>query len=231
HGKEMNDENQNIIVYQIKPEQLEYMGHVRDEKIVSPNDVIITAKGDFYITNDARDRGSLWDIYWRREISTVVFCNLEIDSEKISKKFCKVAAENLALPNSLAIQGNKMYVSTTRQNKIFEYDIEAGGELSNQRAVAEGVGFDNLSWSNIETGSGMLLTAEHASDWKFFRHVSSSENIAPSLVSMIDITTSEKKVLYANEGSEISAASGAIIFKNILYISQVFDDFILACKL
>jgi hypothetical protein len=47
----------------------------------------------------------------------------------------------------------------------------------------------------------------------------------------INRITGEQKVLFSDDGKKISAASTALIYDGHLYISQVFDDFILKVAL
>lgn len=56
--------------------------------------------------------------------------------------------------------------------------------------------------------------------------------ISISLVSCNSIPeTGEKEVLFSDDGKLISAASTAIRYGDFLYVSQVFDNFVLKVKM
>ena len=72
-----------------------------------------------------------------------------------------------------------------------------------------------------------MLARLHLDFLAFMKHVKSSDNHSPSVVYKINLETSSATVIYANKGDQISAASTAILFDENLYISQVFNPFIL----
>ena len=57
------------------------------------------------------------------------------------------------------------------------------------------------------------------------------EKISPSIVYEMDLDSNTKTILFEDNGDIISAASGAIRYKNKLYIAQVFENFILCVNL
>jgi hypothetical protein len=65
---------------------------------------------------------------------------------------------------------------------------------------------------------------------RFMAHAGNKEKTSPTQIFRIlaDGTTKE---IYANDGEEISAASTGLSYKNKLFISQVFEPFILSCTL
>lgn len=224
HGKEMNDADQSIVIYRISGESLIFITRVRSEFINSPNDVAVAENGAFYVTNDHGSRGSLWEMFWGLRRSKIAYCTLAGFTANAEAK-CVVAAEGLAMANGPLVRGDKVYVTATREDAVFEFTRQADGTLTAKKKIAEVAGGDNLSWYEQQ-----LITASHTSNWKFFRHVSSATNKSPSSIVAVDATKSSVTGLYFNDGSEISAASGAFIHNGRLYISQVFEDFILECR-
>jgi hypothetical protein len=51
------------------------------------------------------------------------------------------------------------------------------------------------------------------------------------MIYAINPYTKSKRVIYYNKGEEISAASTAIIYRDKLYICQIFDNFVLSVKM
>ncbi len=225
HGKEMNDADQSIVIYRMVGDALSFVARVRSEFINSPNDVAVAENGSFYVTNDHGSRGSLWEVFWGLRRSGIAYCTLADLGATNAKATCALAAEGLAMANGPIVRGEKVYVTATRENALFEFKRRADGSLTEKKKIAEVAGGDNLSRYERQ-----LITASHTSNWKFFRHASSASNKAPSLIVAADPDTKSVTPLYYNDGSEIPAASGAFIHNGRLFISQVFEDFILECR-
>lgn len=224
HGAEMNDNDQSVLIYKIDGDKLDFVVQVRDELINSPNDLTVTETGSFYVTNDQGSRGSLWEIFWGLKRSKITYCRLNSLTTNLGAN-CRVAAEGIAMANGILVRGSKVYVSATREDKVYEFNRETDGTLGNKTLVADVSGPDNLF--NLEN---RLMTASHTSNWQFFRHAKSAEKKAPSYIVEIDPGQKNATGIYFNAGEEISAASGAFVHNKKLYISPVFEDFVLECK-
>ena len=224
HGREQNDSDQRILIYRVKTDALEFIARVKHEFINSPNDLAVTETGSFYVSNDHGSRGSIWELMWGLKRSKLTFCNFDPSAAQ-QPPACIVAAGDLGMANGPLVRGDKVYLTVTREDAVYSFKRAADGSLSEKTKVAEVAGGDNLSWYEQH-----LITASHTSNWKFFRHVSSQSNKSPSSIVAVDPVKNSVTGLYFNDGSEISAASGAFIHNGRLYISQVFGDFILECR-
>lgn len=224
HGKEMNDADQSVLIYQVTGDTLRFAGRVKHDLINSPNDLAVTETGSFYISNDHGSRGSTWELMWGLKRSKLTFCNFDPSAPQQAAR-CSVAAADLGMANGPLVRGDKVYLTATREDAVYSFTRAADGSLSDKTKIAEVPGPDNLSWYEQQ-----LITASHTSNWKFFRHVSSATNKSPSSIVAVDPAKSSTTGLYFNDGTEISAASGAFIHNGKLYISQVFEDFILECR-
>jgi len=224
HGKETSDPDQSIVIYRISGDSLLFVTRVRSELINSPNDVAVTETGSFYISNDHGSRGSFWELMWGLKKSKLTFCNFDPAAPQ-KEAVCSVAAADIGMANGPLVRGDKVYLTATREDAVYSFKRAGDGSLSEKTKVAEVAGGDNLSWYEQQ-----LITASHTSNWKFFRHASSASNKSPSSIVAVDPAKNAVTGLYFNDGSEISAASGAFIHNDRLYISQVFEDFILECR-
>lgn len=224
HGKELNDADQSILIYRISGDSLVFVTRVRSEFINSPNDVAVAENGSFYVTNDHGSRGSMWEILWGLRRSKIAFCTLS-GLNANSSATCVVAADGVAMANGPLVRGDKVYVTATRDDALFEFKRNADGTLSDKRKLASLAGPDNLSWHEQS-----LITASHTSNWKFYRHFKNASNHAPSYIAAIKAEGGEITPLYFNAGERISAASGAFVYQSRLYISQVFEDAIFECQ-
>jgi len=230
HGKEKDDADHTVSIYQVFLKKIKFLYSIKTKKFTSPNDLAVLPNGSFFVSNDTKKRGSLWEVLWRLKNADVVYCPIKISINKNNTSAekngnCQIAAKEISMPNGIAIRKNKVYISTTREDILYEFDNQ-NGKLINKKKVIELKGQDNLFWLT----ENKLLVANHLADYRFMRHASSKENISPSVVYEVDVKNKKAIPIYVNNGKQISAASGAFIYNNKLYISQVFDDFILECQ-
>lgn len=74
---------------------------------------------------------------------------------------------------------------------------------------------------------GMLWTAAHPCPLKFLEHAKESKEKSPMQIFSIDPITMQVENVFQNNGELISAASTVLPLGNRLYVSQVFDPFVL----
>jgi len=220
HGKKRNDANHQVLIYEVNYPQLKFIKQIKSRFFYSPNDIKVMPNGTFYVTNDAKNRGSTWDMFWSLKNSSVIFCS------PTKKEGCKIVANTLAMANGVETDGKSLFIATTREDSLYQFSIEKNGNLKNKKLITRQKGLDNLFWHNDN-----LVTASHLSDWRFLRHASNPSNPAPSLIFEVDLKTGEKRIWYANIGTQIPAATGAIILNKKMYISQVFENYVLSCNL
>jgi len=140
---------------------------------------------------------------------------------------CAKAAGKLGYANGLVLKDQHyLYTTTTRQGKVFRYVLEYNGNLLDRQMVTKVSGGDNIRFDDED-----LITTGHLRILKFAKHYKKPQKTAPSVVYRISPETQEKTVLYANEGKQISAASTAIVYKNHIYIGQVFESYIVQVPL
>lgn len=172
--------------------------------IKHPNDIFVINKHEFYFTNDKLFSGS-------------IIKYTEANYSKIQKA--------LFFPNGIQGLNNKLYVSTTVSNKVFQiYQTPSGYK---RKKIARVVGGDNFSVFNNQE----LLLTSHTKFMKFIRHAKNAEKKSPSRVFKINCQTGEKNVIYSSDGNEINAVSVAVKYKGFLYLGQVFERFIVKVPL
>ena len=59
------------------------------------------------------------------------------------------------------------------------------------------------------------------------KHYKDAKNKAPSVVYKVNIETGESKAIYTNDGSAICGAATALMYNGNMYLSQVFEPFVL----
>ncbi len=228
-----HDDDRNIhsvLAYLVFPDHLEYLRSWTDPLLNSPNAVCALADGSLLVTNDSGKRGNSLEALLKRKKSTVVAW-----SAKTGR--WGVAAGELAYANGITSRGEGVYVATTRQNRIFQYQWD-GEKLFGQRELATVHGADNLRWDEDD-----LLVAGHPNILAFVRHASSAKRKSPVQVWPVKPTVAGEGaesnsfgaqpinhpavLIYATDGKPISAAATALTYQGKLYLSQVFDSFVL----
>lgn len=169
------------------------------------NSVYAFSKDHFVITNDKKLNGNLY--------------------EYKNNQFTKIDS-HIKYPNGISKIDSILYISTVISNKVYAYTIQKNGSYSKNKKIAKIKGADNLRYCN-----GMLLTTSHPKLMKVVKHFKNKEKISPSIVYSIDPKTGKTVKLFEDDGSLISAASTAIIYKDKLYISQIFENFLIEIDL
>ncbi|TGN11113.1 arylesterase [Leptospira ilyithenensis] len=200
---------------------------LEDESLTSPNDLFLTESGEIFVSNDHGSPGKtrqFWDLLIRNGRADIAYYD--------GNKFYPLDKPVL-LGNGILIRKEagieKLYRSVFWEQALFVYEVQRNQNgfpnLKYLKKISIGSGPDNI----IQDEKGDLWVASHISTWRFLKHASDKDNLSPSQIFRIDGKTNETFEVYANEGEEISASSTGLPFKNKLYISQVFEDFILSC--
>ncbi len=174
---------------------------LKDKSIDFPNDIFAVNSDEFYTTNYHYINGNI--THYKNNTYTII-------------------DKGLKLPNGIIKVKNQLIVSTTLGNSLISYDIKNNYK---KKKIAKIKGADNLSYD-----SKNIILSSHPKFIRFFKHSKDESKSAPSVIFSLDLKTKTKKVIYSNNGEQISAASGALFYKNKLYITQVFDNFVLICN-
>jgi len=211
-----------VIAYQVFADHLQYLRSWTDPLLNSPNALTVLEDGTLLVTNDSGVRGSRTEALFKRRKSTVV-------AWTASRNAWWEVADNLAYANGIVCRGSEVFVASTRQSQVFAYRWD-GERLVEPLALADVPGADNLRWDGQD-----LLVAGHPNILAFVRHAGSAARKSPVEVWRIAAPCQRKPTLpqrlYANDGSAISGAATALIWQDRLYLSQVFDPFVLAVDL
>lgn len=223
HGADLRTTSWHAVaVYEWDGNNLIFKKLMQNERLSSPNDIAVYSDGIFFITNDSKNRGSFWELFFTLSLGikkgSVVACD-------INKDDCVYVQEDLGFPNGICVYKSQLFVSATLEDKIYRFDIKDDLSLSGKSSVAKVQGPDNLILFNNK-----LYVASHPSLWKFLRHSNSSDNISPSIGYEIDLESYDTKLIFSDEGSRISASSVILNVGGDLYIGQVFEPFLLRCE-
>ena len=216
HEDDIN--RQSILKYKVLNDKLIFDSIIIHPLIHSPNDIFVYKDGSFFISNDAGKRGNRWEMIFKQKKGSVVFFPILGTPQIIDGE--------MGYPNGVYFDNKYLYVSTVSEENLYRYTFK-DQKFSDKALLTQGIkGGDNLN----PYKNGLIIPV-HLNFWKFIRHAKNKKHHSPTVIYYYDITNDSLSVLYSNEGEQISAASTAIIYNNNLFISQIFDDFILKIEL
>jgi hypothetical protein len=206
-----------IVQYEIAGNQLRYVRNFTGPALISPNDVAVDHSGNIVFSNDGTQH--LISALFNVKRGTVV---------RYSHQHWQSIVKHLIYANGVLMHENTAYLADSKQNQILQFDIAADGSWQNPRVLATIPGPDNLSLSG-----DWLYTSGHLSPFALLRHFldNSGQHRSPSALYRTHIRTGETQVLFASDGQDISALSGAQVSGHFLFASAIFDDKLLACAL
>jgi hypothetical protein len=101
---------------------------------------------------------------------------------------------------------------------VFAYDF-VEGKMLNKKTIAKVKGPDNIRLDGND-----LIVACHLKSFAFLHHMKDSTKHSPTTVYRVASDGTQKPtVLYFNKGEVIDACATGLVFRNKLYLSQVFD--------
>lgn len=213
------DQKHTIEVFEGSGLNFKHLQTLRSPLLVSPNDLHAMPDGRIFVSNDNLDvffgkkafvtyfDGSAWSTIGR----PVASGNGVLVREESGKEFLYRSAffENAVVKYEIV----KTEQGSTDLQEVARFDVEHGP--------------DNLELDE----QGNMLVAVHSSVFRFLMHLVSASQKSPSQIMKINLANQQVQKLYANDGSEISAASTAVIQDKRMIMSQVFEDFLLVCPL
>ena len=144
-----------------------------------------------------------------------------------------IAIENMCYPNGVWVNQEKGYllVANGGCKEVARYAIKEGkvdqqDKLSTKHHAIDITIGDNL----LMDDKGVLWTAAHPCPLKFLDHMKDASASSPMQVFAMDPMTLKTNLVFQNNGDLISAASTVLHWENRLYISQVFDPFVLVVE-
>lgn len=205
---------QSILKYKVNGNELLLDSIIRHPLIISPNDIYVLNDGSFFISNDAGKRGSKTELMLMQKKGSVVY--FPVDREPI------VIDDHLGMPNGLYFDAPYLYVSTSMQGKLFRY-TQLNNSFSEKTMIAKKLtGGDNLN----PYKNGLLVPC-HPRYLAFIRHAGNAKHPSPSVVYYVSFDGKTKEAVFSDNGEIISCGSTAIIMHDNIFVSQIFENYIL----
>jgi len=210
-----------VLVYRVEGNQLNFVELIHTRLQHSPNALVTGPQGEIYLVNDSGERGSLWEKILKLKRANVV----RLEKNEDGSWEGQVAATGLGYPAGINRLGDQLFVGDAVMHRIHPYLITTEG------LVPTGEIRGLKGNDNIRIYEDQLLVPGHVKPFKFIGHAKNPEKLSPVDVFLADPETGGHKILYSTNGETISGGSTAIIFGKHLYISQVFDPWILKVEL
>jgi len=192
-----------------------------------PNDLDVLSDGSFYATNyvpNMNPNEPTKAILGGKNGSIVHFDG---------KGKWQIAAKEFCFPNGIWVDEpkNLLYVANGACHEVLRFEIEEGiihtaskqSTLQHEQKITLG---DNMILDN----EGRLWIPAHPCPLDIMAHTENEQEKSPSQVYIIDPMTLKTNTAFQNNGELISAASTAIFINNRLYLSQIFDPFVLVVE-
>lgn len=196
-----------------------------DESMVSPNDVVLLKENRFYFTNDhgyTKGLGKLGEEYLGWAVSNVIY----FDGENYRK-----VADGIAYANGINLDAsrNLLFVASPRDFLVKVYQAQEDGGLNFVENINCGTGVDNIEFAP----DGTLWIGCHPNLLAFTAYARGDKPIAPSEVITIDYRGKEDytvESIYLDNGNQMSAATVAVVYQDLIFVGNVMDDHFLVLK-
>jgi len=218
-GLYYTNEGHSIEVFELYHRKLNHIKTLRHASMISPNDLVMLDENRFYFTNDhsyTKGLGKLLEEYGGLSISNVVYFD-GVDYKEVAK--------GIAYANGINFDPNRnlLFVASPRKFLVKVYQVKPDYSLTFIEDIACGTGVDNIEFDN----KGNLWIGAHPSLLRFDAYAKGNKATAPSEVIKINYRdTGDYNIeqIYVEDGKEMSGASVATAFGNLVFTGNVMDD-------
>ncbi len=219
------DGKHSIEVFHLRGDSLTHLQTLKDEMMISPNDIVAVGENEFYFTNDhyyTSKTGALAEGYLALGVATVVY----FDGEKYRE-----VTDGIAYANGINWDANRnlVYVASARDFLVKVYERTQDGSLSFVENIDCETGVDNIEVDE----KGDLWIGAHPSLMAYTAYANFEEEKAPSEVLKLSYKGRGNytlKSLFLDDGAKVSASSVAVVYGNFLFIGNVMDKHFLIVK-
>lgn len=207
-----------IELFSIRDGKVQYDRSLRDPLLISPNDLVLVGKDQFYYSNDHGNTSKL-GIFAENYLGIAAANVGYFDGNSF-----RIVAEKMAYPNGLVTDPSrkKLFVASSRGFLIRVFDIKENGDLDQVEDISVGTGVDNLELDE----NGEIWTGAHPDLMTFSAYASGKKEFAPSEIMKISYQDGQSKLesVWVDDGQTLSATSVAIPFGDYLFLGNVMDS-------
>jgi arylesterase/paraoxonase len=203
--------------FQVDGNDLLWVQNYQAGMLTSPNEVCAMPNGDLYVTNDHLKRGDLAESFFKKKVAEIIHFRPDASHQ--------VAYKGIAYGNGITQRNGYVFVAATVENALYRFKVNSDGTLVEKTKIAKVKGPDNLRWDGED-----LLVACHLRLVKFLAHAKNAEKRSPTTVYRIQPGKLKPIPVYGDKGKTISGGSTALMLKDRLLVSQVFENWIVEVK-
>lgn len=214
-----------IEVFNLFGDSLVHIETLENPALISPNDIVAIDENRFYFTNDhayTKGFGKLTEEYLGRSVSTVYYYD---------GKNYKQVAEDIAYANGINYDAKRklLFVASPRGFLVNAYQVEENGDLTFLESIDCGTGVDNIEFAP----DGKIWIGCHPSLLTFAEYAKGNLDKSPSEIITIDYKNKGNytiKSIYEEDGREMSAATVACPYNNLIFLGNVMDKHFLVLE-
>jgi arylesterase/paraoxonase len=218
-------EGEFIEIFELIGQELTHLKTLKNEQIFSPNDLVLLDENRFYFTNDHKYKEGvlrLAEDYLGLAISNVVY----FDGENYTE-----VADGIAYANGINydLKRRLLFVASPREFLVKVYQRNEDHSLTFIEDINCKTGVDNIEF---DTENNLWIGA-HPSLLDFACYAKGNKEIAPSEIIKINYTEKGNYTLeqiYMEDGTNMSAATVAAPFGNLILAGTVMDTHFLVLE-
>lgn len=214
-----------IEVFDLNGDSLTHQETLSDPSMISPNDVVALGPNEFYFTNDHKYTGGikrLAEDYLGLRLSNVIY----FDGHHYAE-----VADGIAYANGINIDPERalLFVASPRDFLVKVYSRNADGSLTFIENILCGTGVDNIEFDT----NGRLWIGSHPSLLHFSSYAAGKKEKSPSEIVVVDYQSESNYMvssIYLEDGTEMSAATVAVLADDMIFFGNVMDEGFLILK-
>lgn len=216
------------LAYENGAAKLTSRSNIEGGLLVSPNDLFAVGPDRFYVTNDHLTRtplGRFAENYLLWPHADLLYFN--------GTDF-RISVQQMAFPNGVYVtpDGDHLYLTVTNERRLIGFSREPYfGSLKEIGSLSIPSRLDNITADS----QGRLIVAGHPSRLRDDQFRANPSKPSPSEVFRVTLDKSGApvgyKIIFADDGSRIGAASVAAVVGKRLVIGSVLDNKLLECML
>ena len=219
------DGEHSIEVFDLVDSTLQHIKSLKNELMISPNDLVATGLNTFYFTNDHKNTegfGRFAEDFLGHAAANVIYYD--------GKDYREVAS-SIAYPNGINWDQERklLFLASSRGFLVKVYQIEASGDLTFIEDIDCKTGVDNIEIAP----DGSLWIGCHPSLMTFANYAQGKIPKSPSEIIRIEYRSEgdyEVEQIYLDDGTAMAAASVAAPYKDYIFLGNVMDDHFLVLK-
>ncbi|MEZ4900037.1 MAG: hypothetical protein R2806_24580 [Saprospiraceae bacterium] len=216
-----DDYNHHLIHrFLVRENQLIWLDSLSSSLLCAPNDLFVLPDGRIYVTNYMKRISTfqtLWTALLRFRTGSIAYYLPGEGWQKVSGRY--------GYPNGILVREHHLYIAEGTRKHLLRFDLDEQGHPQPHpiHSARKFLFADNL----MPGPEGWLYGTCHPRPLRFKAHAGDPGKRSPSSLYKISPDFEDWEWIGQDDGGRISAASTCLPYHGQLYVSQVFDGFIL----